>query len=74
MTYDDRVKFLRGSGGTTVAEPHPIIELTDEELRLAVGGIDGAMGSSSMTGSYDATERPKMCCDGVKVCCCVEPD
>jgi hypothetical protein len=74
MSAEDHVGFLRGSGNNATLEEHPILQLTDEELRRAIGGIDGAVGSSGMTGSYDATEFPKMCCDGVKVCCCVEPD
>lgn len=63
-----RVAFLRGQSTATDQQEHPILELSDEELRLIVGGVDGAMGSSTATGSYN-NSAPATCCDGTKVCC-----
>jgi hypothetical protein len=49
-------------------ELHPVIHLTDEELRRVLGGVDSQMVSSTMTGTYG--DSYYMCCDGSKVCCC----
>ena len=66
----EAVKHLRGEPTKGVAR-HPLVELTDEEIRRVVGGTDMVTGSSTMTGSYNMTEAPKYCCDGVKDCCCL---
>ena len=68
-----RVQFLRGERAAS-ADVHPIIELSDDELRLVIGGIDMAMGSTNnQTSSYN-TSAPATCCDGTKVCCCINEE
>ena len=68
MVTTNKVDFLRGGAGVEL-EPHPIVELSDDELRRIFGGAGGGEESSSMTGSYDTTGNP-FCCDGTQVCCC----
>jgi hypothetical protein len=70
MLTAERVQYLGGSATTVDAELHPVIHLTDEELRRVIGGIEAQMASSSMTGSYNAS-APAACCDGTKTCCCI---
>jgi hypothetical protein len=67
MADNARIAYLRGGATGTLEAPHPILELTDEELRLVIGGVDIAMASSNKTGSYNASNFA--CCDGTKVCC-----
>ena len=74
MRSEDGVKYLRGFSSSDAAGDHPILELTDEELRRVVGGVDMTQQTvSAATGSYpDPTPGPPctgFCCDGVKVCC-----
>lgn len=68
----ERVHFLRGESATALV--HPIVELTDDELRLVIGGVDMAMGSTNdQTASFN-NSHPLICCDGTKVCCCFDED
>lgn len=71
MGMHDDVQFLRGNSPAEAGTEHPIIELSDEELRIIVGGIEGGGASSSMTGSFNGS-APLMCCDGTVVCCCIK--
>ena len=59
---------------TVVHHRHPLVQLSEHELRVLLGGVGLFVSDSEATGSYDATELPKMCCDGVKVCCCAGRD
>jgi hypothetical protein len=68
MEENERIKFLRGSSASNDAQEHPILELSDEELRLVIGGVDPAVISSGMTGSYNNSGLA--CCDGTQTCCC----
>ncbi|HSU17052.1 hypothetical protein [Longimicrobium sp.] len=64
------IQFLRGSASAGGGgEEHPIVQLTEEELRVVIGGTDAALASSTMTGSYNQPTGT-FCCDGTKVCCC----
>jgi hypothetical protein len=48
----------------------PILKLDQNSLRSVTGGDAG---TSSMTGSYDSSNKPA-CCDGTKVCCCISDE
>jgi hypothetical protein len=73
MRNETRVQFLRGDPASVATpEPHPILELSDDELRSVIGGVDAVMGTvSAMTGSnpQPTPTNPCACCDGVTVCC-----
>jgi hypothetical protein len=68
MISSEQIRFLRGSGDSE-SITHPVLRLTEEELRRVIGGVDGAMASSTMTGSY-GDSVVTACCDGTQVCCC----
>jgi hypothetical protein len=69
MEGNERIGFLRGADDSDDMGKHPILEMSDEELRLVIGGVDPSTRSSGMTGSYN-NSFPLACCDGTQVCCC----
>jgi hypothetical protein len=68
MSDKRHIAFLRGAEEAG-ASAHPILELSDEELRRVIGGDDEPVlkKASKITGSYDTSSGS--CCDGTKVCC-----
>lgn len=71
MGSNVHVGFLRsGSGG--ISAEHPVLELSADEVRQAVGGISAGETDSTVTGTYDPPSYPYACCDGTKTCCCDE--
>lgn len=70
MTKQARIAFLRGSATIAGDASHPILELSEDDLRRAIGGVDNAMASSTMTATYGNTYD--YCCDPWgSVCCCI---
>jgi len=72
MSDEKYIAFLRGTDATVVIGDHPILELSEDEMRVVIGGVDGSINAASTkTGSYDSTASgcSFYCCDGVKKCC-----
>ena len=67
MAKGTEAQAQRGRRGD-IRGDHPILQLTEDELRLVVGGVDATM-ASTKSASYNASEIPKICCDGTQVCC-----
>lgn len=65
MGMAERIQFLRGTRTAPAGVAHPIVELTEAELRQIVGG--NPTPQSKGTSSYSSSGAA--CCDGTKVCC-----
>src|SRR5262245_19786471 len=74
MSDTKYIAFLRGEEQVADSGEHPILELSDEQLRMIIGSDCGERvpkGSSTKTGSYNTTANgcSFACCCGTTVCC-----
>ena len=63
----EQVRELRTGPRTSETDGHPVLGLTDDELRAIFAGVDPT--ASSVHTATNVTEFPKICCDGTRVCC-----